>query len=116
VQHHAARVDGVANLCVPYLPNGFAVQTLMPLVDRKVYPIEQYPAGQWDYHLYYEGKLRCGERRLRGRSAGDREGAVPQRAIRARAASRRHGQRAAPGRLVRQGRPRTRPAARRHAS
>jgi len=54
VQHHAARVDGVANLCVPYLPNGFAVQTLIPLVDRKVYPVEQYPVGQWDYHLYYE--------------------------------------------------------------
>ena len=54
VQHHAARVDGVANLCVPYLPDGFAVQTLVGLVDRTVYPAEQYPAGQWDYHLYYE--------------------------------------------------------------
>ena len=54
VQHHAARVDGVANLCVPYLPDGFALQTLVPLVDRSVYPVEQYPAGQWDYHLYYE--------------------------------------------------------------
>ena len=54
VQHHAARVDGVASLCVPYLPNGFAVQTLVPLVDRTVYPLDKYPAGQWDYHLYYE--------------------------------------------------------------
>src|SRR5689334_18123744 len=53
-QHHAARVDGVASLCVPYLPTGFGVQTLVPLVDRKVYPAETYPVGQWDYHLHYE--------------------------------------------------------------
>lgn len=54
VQHHAARVDGVANLCVPYHPNGNAVQNLIPLVDRNVYPVDKYPVGQWDYHLYYE--------------------------------------------------------------
>jgi pimeloyl-ACP methyl ester carboxylesterase len=54
VQHHAARVDGVANLCVPYLPNGFSVQSLVPLVDRNVYPLDKFPVGQWDYHLYYE--------------------------------------------------------------
>jgi len=54
VQHHAARVDGVANLCVPYHPNGNAIQNLIPLVDRNVYPIDKYPVGQWDYHLYYE--------------------------------------------------------------
>ena len=54
VQHHAARVDGVGNLCVPYHPNGNAIQNLIPLVDRNVYPIDKYPVGQWDYHLYYE--------------------------------------------------------------
>jgi pimeloyl-ACP methyl ester carboxylesterase len=26
----------------------------LPLVDRSVYPADLYPAGQWDYHLFYE--------------------------------------------------------------
>lgn len=53
-QHHAARVEGVASLCVPYLPQGFAPANLVPLVDRGIYPEDAYPAGQWDYQLYYE--------------------------------------------------------------
>src|SRR5215467_5118191 len=32
--HHPERCFGVANLCVPYLPNGFAPRNLIPLVDR----------------------------------------------------------------------------------
>jgi pimeloyl-ACP methyl ester carboxylesterase len=52
--HHPERCFGVANLCVPYLAAGFAPRTLVPLVDRAVYPHEEYPAGQWDYQLFYE--------------------------------------------------------------
>jgi len=52
--HHPERCVGVANLCVPYLPEGFAPQILIPLVDRTIYPEEQFPAGQWDYQLFYE--------------------------------------------------------------
>jgi len=52
--HHPERCFGVANLCVPYLAQGFAPDTLLPLVDRTVYPQAQYPAGQWDYMLFYE--------------------------------------------------------------
>jgi pimeloyl-ACP methyl ester carboxylesterase len=52
--HHPERCLGIANLCVPYLPEGFAPQTLIPLVDRTVYPEEQFPAGHWDYQLFYE--------------------------------------------------------------
>ncbi|MEA2787060.1 MAG: hypothetical protein QOF71_3164, partial [Candidatus Eremiobacteraeota bacterium] len=40
--------------CVPYLAQGFAPATLVPLVDRAVYPEAKYPAGQWDYQLFYE--------------------------------------------------------------
>jgi pimeloyl-ACP methyl ester carboxylesterase len=39
---------------VPYQPDGFAPATLIPLVNRDVYPADAYPAGQWDYQLYYE--------------------------------------------------------------
>lgn len=52
--HHPERCDAIANLCVPYLPGGFGPQSFLPLVDRSVYPEAQYPAGQWDYQLFYE--------------------------------------------------------------
>ena len=52
--HHPDRCLGVANLCVPYFSKGFAPQTLVPLVDRSVYPDAEYPVGQWDYQLFYE--------------------------------------------------------------
>src|SRR3984885_7938790 len=53
-QHHPDRCHGVANLCVPYIPDGFAPQKIIPLVDRSIYPEAEYPAGQWDYQLFYE--------------------------------------------------------------
>lgn len=52
-QHHPDQCHGVASLCVPYVPGGFAPESLIPLVDRKLYPEKEYPAGQWDYQLYY---------------------------------------------------------------
>jgi pimeloyl-ACP methyl ester carboxylesterase len=52
--HHPERCFGVASLCVPYFAKGFAPDTVLPLVDRGVYPDAQYPAGQWDYQLFYE--------------------------------------------------------------
>jgi pimeloyl-ACP methyl ester carboxylesterase len=52
--HHPDRCYGVANLCVPYLPKGFAPENLVPLVDRALYPESKFPAGQWEYQLYYE--------------------------------------------------------------
>ena len=51
--HHPERCSAVANLCVPYLAEGFTPATLVPLVDRRVYPEAQYPVGQWDYQLFY---------------------------------------------------------------
>ncbi|MCA1644520.1 MAG: alpha/beta hydrolase [Chloroflexi bacterium] len=55
--HHPDRCFGVANLCVPYLSNGFAPANLIPLVDRRVYPEDEFPAGQWEYQLYYEERF-----------------------------------------------------------
>jgi len=52
--HHPERCLGVANLCVPYVPNGFSPRNLIPLVDRTIYPEAQFPAGQWEYMLFYE--------------------------------------------------------------
>jgi pimeloyl-ACP methyl ester carboxylesterase len=52
--HHPGRCLAVANLCVPYMPDGFAPTTVVPLVDRRVYPESEFPAGQWEYQLFYE--------------------------------------------------------------
>jgi pimeloyl-ACP methyl ester carboxylesterase len=52
--HHPDRCFGVANLCVPYFAKGFTPRTLVPYVDRAVYPEARYPVGQWDYQLFYE--------------------------------------------------------------
>lgn len=49
--HHPERCRAVAGLSVPYLARGFALPTLLPLVDRTLYPEQAYPAGQWDYVL-----------------------------------------------------------------
>ncbi|MFT3802639.1 MAG: alpha/beta hydrolase [Burkholderiaceae bacterium] len=62
--HHPARCAGVASLCVPYHPEGFAPSTLLPLIDRELYPADQYPAGQWDYQLYYIENLEKATRTL----------------------------------------------------
>ena len=52
--HHPGKTAGVASLCVPYLSAGFTLETVVPLVDRKLYPQDTFPAGQWDYQFYYE--------------------------------------------------------------
>jgi pimeloyl-ACP methyl ester carboxylesterase len=51
--HHAGRCRGVVNLCIPYFARGLALPNLIPLVDRRLYPHDKYPVGQWDYWLFY---------------------------------------------------------------
>jgi len=52
--HHAARSRGTVLISVPYFPMGFALPTLRPLIDRRLYPADQYPEGQWDYFRFYQ--------------------------------------------------------------
>jgi pimeloyl-ACP methyl ester carboxylesterase len=47
------RCDGVVNLCVPYIPEGFTPDAIISLSDRKTYPEERFPAARWDYQLFY---------------------------------------------------------------
>jgi len=51
--HHAARSRGVVLISVPYFPESFALPALVPLIDRQLYPADQYPDGQWDYYRFY---------------------------------------------------------------
>jgi len=48
--HHPERCAAVANLCVPYSgPDTSPID----FIDRSIYPEDEFPAGQWDYMLYY---------------------------------------------------------------
>ncbi len=47
------RSRGIVLASLAYLPDANALPTLVPLVDRTIYPIDQYPDGQWDYYRYY---------------------------------------------------------------
>jgi pimeloyl-ACP methyl ester carboxylesterase len=51
--HHAKRTRGVVFTSVPYSPESFALRNLRPLIDRTLYPADQYPDGQWDYYHFY---------------------------------------------------------------
>jgi pimeloyl-ACP methyl ester carboxylesterase len=52
--HHGKRSRGVVLMSVPYFPEGFALPSLLPLVDRQLYPADRYPDGQWDYFRFYQ--------------------------------------------------------------
>ena len=52
--HHPARSRGVVLISVPYFPDGFALPSLLLLIDRQLYPADQYPDGQWDYFRFYQ--------------------------------------------------------------
>lgn len=60
--HHPEVCRAIANLCVPYYPNGFAPENLIPLVNRDIYPLDSFPAGQWDYQLYYTSHFEEGQK------------------------------------------------------
>ena len=58
VAHQPQRSRGVVLISVPYFPDMNALSTLVPLVDRTIYPADQYPDGQWDYYRYYTENFR----------------------------------------------------------
>ena len=57
--HHPDQCHGVASLCIPYLPKGFAPENFLPLVDRALYAENAFPAGQWEYWLFYQRRRLC---------------------------------------------------------
>jgi len=52
--HHPDRCNAVASLCVPYRTLECGLDSVIPLVDRRVYPEDRFPAGQWEYQRFYE--------------------------------------------------------------
>ena len=60
--HHPERCIAVANLCVPYYTLERGLDAVLPLVDRKLYPAELFPAGQWEYMRFYEENFELARR------------------------------------------------------
>jgi pimeloyl-ACP methyl ester carboxylesterase len=52
--HHPEHTEAVANLCVPYYTIDRGLEHTLTLVDRQLYPADEFPYGQWDYMRYYE--------------------------------------------------------------
>jgi pimeloyl-ACP methyl ester carboxylesterase len=52
--HHPDRCHAVANLCVPYFTLERGLEDILPLTNRETYPIDEFPAGQWEYMRFYE--------------------------------------------------------------
>ena len=51
--HESKRSRAVVLASWAYFPQANSLSTLVSLVDRTIYPVEQYPDGQWDYARYY---------------------------------------------------------------
>src|SRR4051812_46853532 len=51
--HEPERCRGAVLTSWAYFPESNSLATLVPLVDRTVYPADEYPDGQWDYYRYY---------------------------------------------------------------
>lgn len=51
---HPQACSAVASVCVPYYSFERGLVQLLSLIDRDVYPQDRFPAGQWDYQLFYE--------------------------------------------------------------
>ena len=51
--HEPRRCRAAVLVSVPYFPTANALPTLVPLVDRTIYPADVYPDGQWDYYRWY---------------------------------------------------------------
>ncbi|KAF2649261.1 epoxide hydrolase 2 [Lophiostoma macrostomum CBS 122681] len=52
--HHPSLFLGMVSLSVPYRTIELGLDHLVSLVNRDIYPEEQYPYGQWTYMKHYE--------------------------------------------------------------
>jgi pimeloyl-ACP methyl ester carboxylesterase len=52
--HHPDRCIAVANLCVPYHTIEYGLEATLELADRELYPVDKFPAAQWEYMRFYE--------------------------------------------------------------
>jgi soluble epoxide hydrolase/lipid-phosphate phosphatase len=51
--HHPEVCVGVVGMSVPYRTIEFGLDRLVKLVNRDIYPEEEFPLGNWDYQAYH---------------------------------------------------------------
>jgi soluble epoxide hydrolase/lipid-phosphate phosphatase len=51
---HPETVKALITVCVPYRSIELGWEGLLPLINRDIYPAEEYKLGQWDYMKKYE--------------------------------------------------------------
>jgi len=112
-QHYPERCHAVAALSVPYIPEGFSVNALLPLVNRSLYPEDMYPYGQWDYQVFYLENFARATAGFEADISRHRPRAVPLRQPGRTRQAQPHGVGARERRLVRSRQQGARPAARR---
>ena len=61
--HHPDKVKAVGSLCVPFGFGGHP-ESLMDTVNREIYPVDDFPAGQWDYQFYYYENFDAAQREM----------------------------------------------------
>lgn len=64
VAHHPEVCAAVACMTVPYRTIEFGLDRLVSLVNREIYPVEEYPLGQWDYQAYHAEQQERSEKTL----------------------------------------------------
>jgi soluble epoxide hydrolase / lipid-phosphate phosphatase len=52
--HHPSVCEAVISLCIAYRSVELGLDHLVSLVDRTIYPADQFPHGQWGYMAFYE--------------------------------------------------------------
>ena len=52
--HHPDVCKAIISMSVPYRCLELGLKTLISLVDRDLYPEDEYPYGQFDYQVFYE--------------------------------------------------------------
>jgi soluble epoxide hydrolase/lipid-phosphate phosphatase len=54
VAHYPEKTVAAAGMCVPYAMLEYGLEELLASIDRKIYPEDDYPYGQWSYQKFYE--------------------------------------------------------------
>ena len=66
--HHPDRPPGARSGLGALFPRRLSrLPSLLPLIDRQLYPTDQYPEGQWDYYRFYLTHFDQSGERLRRR-------------------------------------------------
>ncbi|EXJ56590.1 hypothetical protein A1O7_06934 [Cladophialophora yegresii CBS 114405] len=62
--HHPEVCRAMVGISVPYRTLELGLPALLELIDRGLYPENEYPYGQWDYQVFYEQEPKALDRQF----------------------------------------------------